>query len=111
LWGPRNSWTFSRIGSGQKESIDFEPHLSINDYSEMASLLLSGAGIGEIPPMVQPDLLQNGGLVEVMPQWRFQPVKMSIVHLGNRYVSRAVRLFKDVAAEFIPTLVPKLSAA
>jgi DNA-binding transcriptional LysR family regulator len=111
LWVPRNSWMFSRIGSGQKESIDFEPHVSINNYSEMASLLMSGAGIGELPPMVQPDLLRDGGLIEVMPQWRFQAEKMSIVHLGNHYVSRAVRLFKEMAAELIPTLLPKLSAA
>jgi DNA-binding transcriptional LysR family regulator len=111
LWVPRNNWTFSRNGSGQKESIDFEPHLSINDYSEMASLLMSGAGIGELPPMVQPDLLRDGRLIEVMPQWRFQPVNMSVVQLGSHYVSRAVRLFKDMAAELIPTLVPKLSAA
>jgi DNA-binding transcriptional LysR family regulator len=111
LWGPRNNWTFSRIGSGQKDSIDFEPHVSINNYSEMASLLMSGAGIGELPPMVQPDLLRGGRLIEVMPQWRFQPENMSIVHLGNHYGSRAVRLFKEVAAELIPTLFPKLSAA
>jgi hypothetical protein len=81
LWASHNTWSFSRIGDEQKESIDFDPHLSINDYSEMASLLVSGAGIGELPPVAQPELLRIGRLIEIMPQWRFQPVDISIVHL------------------------------
>jgi hypothetical protein len=36
---------------------------------------------------------------------------MSMVHLGNHCGSRAVRLFKEMAAEFIPTLLRGLSAA
>jgi DNA-binding transcriptional LysR family regulator len=108
-WTPHHTWSFWRTG-GQTESIDFQPHLSINDYSEMALLLLSGVGVGELPPMAQPELLRDGRLVEVMPRWRFQPVNLSIVHLGNRHVSRVVRLFKEMAAELIPTLLPKPSA-
>jgi DNA-binding transcriptional LysR family regulator len=109
-WAPRHTWSFSRNG-GEAESIDFEPHLSINDYSEMASLLLAGAGIGELPSIAQFETLCDGRLVEVMPQWRFAPVSLSIVHLGSRQVSRAVRLFKDLAAELMPTLLPRLADA
>ena len=108
---PQNTWSFSRIADGQKDSIDFEPHLSINDYSEMASLLASGAGIGELPPMAQPELLRDGRLVEVMTQWRCEPVDVSIVHFGTRYVSRDVRIFKEMAAEVVPAILPKASAA
>ena len=104
---PHNTWTFSR-SDGSKESIDFQPHLSINEYSELASVLLSGAGIGELPPIVQPELLRDGRLIEVMPRWHFQSVNLSLVHLGNRYISRAVRLFKDVATELVPKLFPHL---
>jgi DNA-binding transcriptional LysR family regulator len=111
VWAAHNTWTFSRIANGQTESIDFDSHLSINDYSGMASLLLSGAGIGELPPMVQPELLRDGRLVEVMPQWRCQPVNISIVHFGTRYVSRAVRIFKETAAEVIPELYLNGTAA
>ena len=101
-WTNHTTWRFSRIGTGQKESLEFEPHLSINDYSEMAFLLLSGAGVGELPPMAAPESLGDGRLVEVMPRWLFQPVEISIVHLGDRHVSRAVRIFKEMAAESIP---------
>jgi DNA-binding transcriptional LysR family regulator len=110
-WNEHSTWSFDRAAGGETESLNFQPHLSINDYSEMAFLLLSGAGIGELSPMAQPDLLRSGRLVEVMPQWRFLPVNLSIVHIGNQYVSRAARLFKELAAELIPAQVPKLLAA
>lgn len=109
-WNTRNTWSFLKRSNGQKESVDFEPHLSINDYAEIASLLLSGAGVGELPPMIQPELLYDGRLVNVMPLWHFQPVTLSILHLGNRHVSRAVRLFTEMAAELIPTFLPIASA-
>jgi DNA-binding transcriptional LysR family regulator len=106
---PWSTWNFSHTAGGT-ESVRFQPHLSINDYSELAYVLLAGAGIGELPPIVQPDLLRDGRLAEVMPRWRFQPVNLAIVHLGNRYMSRPVRLFKELASETIPKLFPGLSA-
>jgi DNA-binding transcriptional LysR family regulator len=111
VWASHSTWSFSRITNGQKESVDFEPHLSINDYSEIASLLVSDAGIGELPPTVQPELLRDGRLVEVMPQWRCEPVDVSIIHFGTRYVSRAVRIFKELAVQVIPELYLNGAAA
>ncbi|MBV9765087.1 MAG: LysR family transcriptional regulator [Acidobacteriaceae bacterium] len=104
---PQNTWSFSRSG-GLAESILFQPHLSTNDYSELASLLVTGAGIGELPPIVQPELLRDGRLVEVLPRWHLQPVSLSIVHFGNRYISRSVRLFKELAIDMVPRLFPTL---
>jgi len=43
----------------------------MNDYAGLATALLAGVGIGELPPIVQPELLGKGLLVEVMPTWHF----------------------------------------
>jgi DNA-binding transcriptional LysR family regulator len=94
--------------ANRSDSITFQPHLSINEYSGLAAALLAGIGIGELPPIVQPNLLRDRRLIEVMPAWHFRPFKLSIVQLANRYVPRAVRIFKDFAAEITPTLFPKL---
>ena len=80
----------------------------MNEYAGLATALLGGIGIGELPPLVQPELLREGRLVEVMPVWRFRPLKLSIVQLGNRYVPRTVRVFKDFAVDTIPALFPQL---
>ncbi len=86
----------------------FRPHLAMNDYSGLASSLLAGAGIGDLPPLVQPELLRDGRLVEVLPDWHFRPVPLSLVHLGGRHVSRVVRAFKQHAADMAPRLFPSL---
>ena len=80
----------------------------MNDYAGLTPALLVGAGIGELPPVVQPELLRDGRLVEVMPDWRFQPWDLSVVHLGNRHISRPVRVFKEFAVQMAPTLFPEL---
>ena len=108
FWSQENSWTFVK---GEKEaSITFQPYLGMNDYAGLASALIAGAGIGDMPPIVSPAFIKENKLVEVMPEWRFRTVNLSIVHLGNRHVSRAVRVFKEFAAQMAPKLYSDLPA-
>ena len=108
FWKPVHNWTFSHVNGKDKETLTFEPFLSINEYAGLATALLAGTGIGELPPIVQPGLLREGRLVEVMPTWHFHNFHLSVVHLGNRYIPRPVRVFKEFAAQMTPTLFPKL---
>ncbi|GJM11228.1 MAG: transcriptional regulator [Lysobacteraceae bacterium] len=106
FWTPRFTWNLSR---GQRsETVSFQPHLAMNDYLGLATALTSAAGIGEMPPIVRPDLIQSGALIEVMPDWNFPVVDVSIVHLGNRYMPKPVRLFKDFASTMAPKLFDEL---
>ena len=108
FWRPENTWHFTHT-SGNKQTLTFQPHLSINEYAGLASALLAGDGIGDLPPIVQPELLRSGRLIEVMPRWRFRTFNLSLVHLGNRYTPRPVRAFKEFAAEMAPKLFPLLA--
>lgn len=107
-WRPENRWNFVHINRRDKETLIFTPYLSMNDYSGLAAALLAGAGIGELPPMVQPELLRGGRLVEVMPEWRFHAFPLSLVHPSTRHVPRTVRAFSDLAANMSPKLFPTL---
>ena len=91
-----------------KVTLTFHPHLSMNDYAGLAVALLAGTGIGDLPPLVQPELLRSGKLVEVMPKWRFSVFHLWVVHMGNRYITRPVRVFKEFAAQMAPKLFPAL---
>ena len=62
----------------------------------------------ELPPVVQPELVRDGRLVEVMAKWRFRSFDLSVVHLGNRHVARPVRAFKEFAVQMAPKLFPAL---
>jgi DNA-binding transcriptional LysR family regulator len=108
FWTPQNTWNLTRAGGKEKESITFRPYLSINEYAGLVVALLEGAGIGELPPIVQPSLVREGELVEVIPKWHLPLFNLSLVHLGNRYISRPVRVFKDFTAEMVPKLFPKI---
>jgi DNA-binding transcriptional LysR family regulator len=80
----------------------------MNDYAGLAAALLAGTGIGDLPPLVQPELLRDGRLVEVLPNWHLCNFHLWLVHLGNRYITRPVRVFKEFAAQMAPTLFPTL---
>jgi len=107
-WRPRNSWTFVHANGKGRETLSFQPHLSMNDYAGLAQAAVAGAGIGDLPPLVRPDLLRDGQLVEVMPKWRLRSFNLSLVRLGNKYLGRPVHLFNEFAAQTAPRLFPRL---
>jgi DNA-binding transcriptional LysR family regulator len=107
-WKPESRWTFVHKNGKDKETLTFQPYLAINDFAGLAPALLAGGGIGELPPVVQPDLVRNGRLIEVMLDWHFRTFDLSLVHLGNRHISKPCRLFKEFAIQMAPTLFPGL---
>lgn len=109
-WNPEDSWTFVHANGKDRETLGFRPYLSMNDYDGLATALAADGGIGDLPPLVQPDLLRDGRLVEVMPEWRFRTFDLAAVHLGNRNIRQSVRVFKEFAARMAPTLFPALPA-
>jgi len=110
FWKPENTWKFTHINRRERTSITFKPFLSINEYYGLATALLSGAGICDFPPIVQPELIRSGQLVEIMPKWHFPVFYLSLVHLGNRYTPRPVRIFKEFASAKVRSLFPSLPA-
>ena len=107
-WRPESRWTFVHVNGRDEQTVTFQPHLSMNDFAGLTPALLAGLGIGDLPPVVQPEFVRDGRLVEVMPKWRFRTQDLSLVHLGNRNMPRPVRVFKDFAARMAPTLFQDL---
>ena len=107
-WQPENRWSFSHVNGQDEEMVSFLPHLGINDFMGVTSGLLAGLGVGDLPPIVQPDLMRDGRLIEIMPDWKFPVLDLSLVHLGSRHLPLALRVFKDFACQIVPTLFPDL---
>lgn len=107
-WTPEKTWHFVHENGRDAESLQFQPYLSMNDFAGLAHAALSGRGISHLPPVVQPHLLREGKLVEVMPGWRFRTLDLSMVHLGNRHIPRPVRVFEEFAMQMAPSLFPDL---
>jgi DNA-binding transcriptional LysR family regulator len=109
-WKPDCTWCFVHESGREKQMLTFQPFCAMNDFAGLAAMLLADSGIGEMPPVVRPDLIREGKLVEAMPQWRFQTHDLSLVSLGNRHVSKPCRLFKEFVIAKAPALFPDLPA-
>ena len=107
-WKPESSWTLLNVNGKDEQTVTFQPYLSMNDFAGLTPALLAGGGIGDLPPVVQPELMRDGRLIEVMPNWRFRSFDLSLVFLGNRHMPRPLRLFKEFAAQMARTLFPNL---
>ncbi len=92
--------------NGETHKVTVQPRIAINDYAGVQSAVINGLGISEIPSILCGPELQDGRLVQVMPEWQFSPVTLSAVYPSNRNLSRLVRLFKDFCVERIEALVP-----
>jgi DNA-binding transcriptional LysR family regulator len=108
FWRPDYTWTFVHADRQRRETIDFEPSIAMNDYAALAGALLAGDGIGELPPIVQPELLRKGLLVEVMPDWHLPLFDLALVHHPRGYIPRQIGLFTDFASQMVPKLFPAL---
>lgn len=104
FWKPEYSWSFVHANGQDKETLWFQPFIAVNDYTSLIVALLKGSGIGELPPIVQPELIRDGLLVEVMPEWHLPTFDLTIAHLNNRFVPRHVRVFKEFATQMVPKL-------
>jgi DNA-binding transcriptional LysR family regulator len=108
-WEPAVTWRLENTGETQK--INVQPRIAINDYAGIQSAVINGLGISEIPSIICGQGLDDGSLVEVMPEWQFAPVTLSAIYPSNRNLSRLVRLFKDFCVERIDGLVPHAKVA
>ena len=108
FWEPVYSWNFVCAASQERETLTFEPSIAMNDYAALAVALLAGLGIGELPPIVRPDLIREGRLIEVMPEWHLPRFDLTIAHLRKSHTPRLVRVFKEFATQMVPKLFSAL---
>ena len=100
------SWTFLRVDGRDEEVLTFAPYVATNDYAALVPALVDGVGIGVLPPIFRPEMLRDGLLVEVMPEWRPRQEDLMLVHLGSRHMPRPARVFKDFAVRTAPAFPP-----
>lgn len=103
---PKIEWSFTNDDHRNGITLAIEPYLSVNDPTRLAEAILSGMGIGNLPSLAVGDLVQQGLLIDLMPQWRFRTLDVSIIHASSRHVRRPVQEFIRLAAKLAPTLFP-----
>ena len=98
--------TLLRSGGAGRETVQVRPLLVTDDVASLVAAALADAGVCALPSMVQPDLIRDGRLLPVMPDWMLEPADLFLMHLGRRHMPRPVQLFKEMATRMVPGLCP-----
>ena len=95
--GRNYSWDF--VVDGKVQEVDMPGRLSVNDWNAHLSLALKGCGMIQTARFVALPHMQSGELIEVLPQWKPQPLPVSLLYPQSRQLSPKVRVFSDWVAE------------
>lgn len=93
-------------GAGQAQLIDMPLSLVVNNSEAYRSACLAGLGLIQVPDVGLREDLARGSLVEVLPQWRPEPMPVSILYANRRHLPKRVQVFMQWLADVLrPYLV------
>ena len=69
--------------------------ITVNNVDSYKAACLAGLGICQNPQVGILNLLKSGSLIEVLPKFRAEPMKLKIVYLQRGITSKRVMVFID----------------
>jgi DNA-binding transcriptional LysR family regulator len=97
LTGRPFGWELQR---GQKIlPLDVRGPLTVTDVGTMLGACVAGAGIAQVMALGVQDLLVEGKLVELFPDWPGEAFPLYAIHPSRRHPAAKVRAFIDFCAE------------
>lgn len=79
--------------------------LTVNSTETYYAACLAGLGIVQVPRVGVRDALRSGKLVEILPQYRAEPMPVSLIYPHRRNLSRRVHLFMEWLTEIMKEYV------
>jgi LysR family transcriptional regulator, regulator for bpeEF and oprC len=92
------NWEFTR--DGKRQVFHMEGGLAVNDSNVYEHAVMSGIGIGLLPSYVFEYGCTAGQLVQVLPEWRTDPMPVHVIYPSNRHLSTKLLAFVEWLAEF-----------
>lgn len=93
--------------AGQACSLPMAGTLTVNNSEAYEAACLAGAGLVQVPVPGLSDLVAQGRLVEVLPQFQAPPLPVSLVYAHRRQLPQRVQVFMNWLSEVMrPHLRP-----
>lgn len=93
--------------AGQACSLPMAGTLTVNNSEAYEAACLAGAGLVQVPVPGLSDLVAQGRLVEVLPQFQAPPLPVSLVYTHRRQLPQRVQVFMNWLSEVMrPHLRP-----
>lgn len=81
--------------------LPMEGAVTVNSSDAYQMACLSGLGIIQVPRVGVRDLLEDGSLLEVLPELKAEPMPIALLYPHRRNLSRRVKAFLDWAEELV----------
>jgi len=89
-----------QLSNGREQAIlTLSGRITADDFETLRSLAVLGWGIALLPSFLCAEEAKERRLVSVLPDWRGESVKISIVYPAQRFVSPKIRAFITAAEE------------
>jgi LysR family transcriptional regulator, regulator for bpeEF and oprC len=85
--------------NGQSHEITLPGTLTVDNAEAYFAAALAGFGLVQVPLYTAAPHLENGELLEVLPEYRPLPSTISVVYPHSRHLSPRVRVFADWLAD------------
>ena len=89
--GKVSDWDFNR--DGERIAIPLPGAIALNDSNAYVTAGLAGLGIIQMTDYLLTRHVQDGRMVQVLPDWVSDPLPVHIVYPQNRHMSAKVRVF------------------
>lgn len=86
---------------GELVCIEMQTSLTVNNAEAYQAACLAGLGIIQAPEMGVARLLDSGELLEVLPEFRAEPMLVSLLYANRRHLPRRVQSFMAWVAEIM----------
>src|SRR5262249_34855317 len=95
--GRMHEWEFFR--HGERAVVNLRGLVAFNDAEAMFEAGVAGLGIMQAAAGMARGALRRGGLVQVLRDWRTDPLPLYVMYPQNRHLSAKVRAFAEWVAE------------
>ena len=101
----RNKITLKCAKKGLTRDIEFSPRFVTDSLYALRNTVLSDVGVGVSSAWMVNDDLASGALVQLLPEWRADPLPVYLVYPYASYYPARLRKFFELIREVMPTLV------
>ncbi|MBM3103670.1 LysR family transcriptional regulator [Pseudomonas sp. V1] len=102
------SWQLQ--GPQGNSRLELPVRLAVDNSLMLSEMLLAGLGIGALPSFIAQPLLDNGQLLQLLPEQSMPRRSIYALYASHRHVSQKIRVFVDFLASALEALAPDTPA-
>jgi DNA-binding transcriptional LysR family regulator len=101
----RRQISLQHVSSGEVCEVPIQPRMITDNLHAICNAALEGLGACIVSTWMVKEHLESGRLIELLPEWRPDPLPMSVLYPYARHYPARLRLFVELMKEVMPAAV------